>query len=265
MRKRIILIISIVVFAILAIFLTSKPKKIRDLVDVLDEGRLTVVIESGMYGFTRDSAEIYGFQYEIIKAFADSLGVELVLIHQKNNKSVYQKLETNECDILVSLKPVITDTLASIVSLSPILNSRLILVQHQQAIGGGLIRKQYELDGDTLYTTKSSAFIDKLNYLFDDLAIDVSVVEMMDVNTIDLIEMVNAQKIKFTFCLEYLSEALKQDYPDLNFSVALSFPFDLAWSVHSESLHLREKLNVFLIDFIDSQDFIDLKKKYYIK
>lgn len=265
MRKRVILLLSIVVFAILVITLISKPKKIRDLDAILAEGRLTVLIESGVYGFARDSVLVYGFQYEIIKKFADSLGVELVIINQKNIKDASKMLANGDYDVLVSLKPLVIDSSRATVSLLPMLNSRLVLVQHSQPDDNKLVRKQYELDGDTLFTIKGSAFTQKLTHLFDDLAIDVEVEELVDIHVADLMQMVSAQKIKFTFCPEYLVDRFKADYPDLNFSLPLSFPFDLAWSVHTEAPSLHQKLNDYLDEYIHSQDFILLKEKYLIK
>ena len=265
MKKRVILLLSIVVLAILAITLISKPKKIRDLDGILKEGRLTVLIESGVYGYAKDSVLVYGFQYEIIKKFADSLGVELVIINQTNVKDATKMLRNGELDVLVSLKPLITDSTHATVSVLPILNSRLVLVQHGQSDDNELIRKQYELDGDTLFTIKGSAFIQKLTHLFDDLAINVVIKELEDVHTADLVQMVSEQKIKFTFCPEYLVDRFKADYPELNFSLPLSFPFDLAWSVHYNTPSLRQKLNDYLDEYIHTKDFIILKEKYLIK
>ncbi len=259
MKRRIYILLTASILLVMAIFVFSKSKKIRDLEDILDEGRLTVLIESGVYGFAKDSTHVYGFQYEIIKDFADSLGVELLIIKQENIKNANKMLAKSACDVLVSLKPIIIDSTALIISTVPIISTRLVLVQH---VEDNIIRKQYELDGDTLYTYKNSSLLEKLTYLSDDLAIDFSILEIPDVNTADLVEMVSERKIKLTFCPEYLVSRFKVDYPNLNFSLALSFPFNLAWTVNTESVELYNKLNEFLTEYTSSPKYQELKEKY---
>ena len=86
MKRTIVLIIIGVLLLTLGLLWLERVKSINDLPEILEEGRLSVLIESGEHGFTRDSLKVYGFQYEIIRRFSDSIGVELLVINQKNTK-----------------------------------------------------------------------------------------------------------------------------------------------------------------------------------
>ena len=89
LRWKLILGGGVVAVLVIVIFSWIASFKIHDLEDVVDSGRLIVVTDSSSIGFAVNKDSVYGFQYEIIKAFADSLGVELEISEQNDvHKSI---------------------------------------------------------------------------------------------------------------------------------------------------------------------------------
>jgi membrane-bound lytic murein transglycosylase F len=263
MNKR-FLILSAAIVLFLVIFLwIGRSGEVRDLPQILEEGRLTVLIESGEHGFARDSVKVYGFQYELIKKISDSMGVELVVINQAGIKDGLSELKTGKCDVLVSLRPMMTDSLRSVVSLLPIVTTRIMLVQKQDSVGKRVISKQYELNADTIAVVDNSPYIRMLKNLEEELAIDLTIDELSKQCLDDIIRLVDEGAIKYTTCPEYLTKRFKNSYPDLDFSLPLSFKHDLSWKVNKHSPQLQNHLNDFLDGFIGTAEFITLYNKYF--
>lgn len=263
MRKQTIIWIISALLVLTLLIWFGKSATVRDLPEILEEDRLSVLIESGEQGFTRDSLHVYGFQYELIKKFSDSLGVELVVIDQDNTSNGIKELKNGECDVLVSLRPVVVDSVRSIVSLKPILSSRLMLVQQKDSTGRKLVRKQYELDGDTITVLKNSPFITRLGYLSEELAINLIINEISVNSQDEIVGLVNDKQIKYSICPEYLTGRFGSRYVDVDFSVPLSFKQDLTWTVNKHSPGLQKRLNAFLDGFIGTAEFAKIYKKYF--
>lgn len=264
-RIFIIFIIAAVVIIFLAcLILQCNFGKVNDLPDIQKVGRLSVLIESGEHGFTRDSAKVYGFQYDIIKAFSNSIGVELLVINEGNIKDGIEELNKGRCDVLVSLRPLISDTAIAAVSLKTIISTRLMLVQKKDSSGKIMINQQFELDKDTVFVIPQSGYEQRINELSNELAAEIFVQEMPVTCPDVLIKKVSEGKIKYSICPEYLAPKFLERYPDIDISLPLSFSEDLSWVVNKESVQLKEKLNLFLQDYIGSPAFVELYKKYFI-
>jgi membrane-bound lytic murein transglycosylase F len=229
----------------------------------MKEGRMSVLIESGINGFTRDSLKAYGFQYEIIRRFADTIGVELVVINKGNEENGFDELSKNNCDVLVSLNPVMNDTSAEVMFLRPIITTRLMLVQQKDSSGMIPSDKQYLLDNQTITVMENSPFIPRLKDLSEELAITLNINEQNFSCLNDMIKTVAEKKNKYAICEEYLSGGLLKQYPQLDILVPLSFHQDLSWCVNRKSVKLHEKLNEFLDDFIGSQEYWQLYRRYF--
>jgi membrane-bound lytic murein transglycosylase F len=256
------LIVGLLVVLSLIIYV-GRSIVINDLSDILEEGRLSVLIETGEHGFTKDSLKVYGFQYEIIKSFSNSIGVELVVINEKNTKDGTTELMKGKCDVLVSLRPVINDSTIPVKYLVPIISTRLMLVQRKDTVGKILINKQYELDSDTITLMQHSPYLPRLKDMSDEVAAEIYYHEIEQGSLDDMVRLVSENKYTYTICPEYLTFSLMSRYPNVDMSVPLSFKQDLSWSVNNYSVALHERLNIFLDEFIGSSEYWSLYQQYF--
>lgn len=264
-KKKIYIVIPALLVIFIGLFLVFKPNRNKDLPEIMKEGRMSVLIESGTSGFKKDSTTVYGFQYEIIRKFADTIGVELVVINEGNEKIGLNELSRGNCDVLVSLLPVITDSTLEVTSLRPIVTTRLMLMQLKDSTGMIPFDKQYMLDGEKLTVMKNSPFIPRIIDLSEELAIRINI-EEKSFNALDeLAQSVVEKKSKYAVCAEYLAEGLLKKYPQLDISVPLSFHQELSWCVSSQSKELHEQLNNFLNEFVGSMEYWQLYYQYFPK
>ena len=263
--------ISIVVVAVLVIvvalvvIIRNTNSKIHDLPELIASGKLTVVTDSSSNGFALQKDSVFGFQYEIVKAFADSLGLELRISKQNDAQKAINELLNGEFDIIANTMPVTTDYPEGVVFSKPLMTSKLILVQKlpDDSLAEIPIKKQFELGNDTIYLSRNSAFKARLQNLSNEIAEEIHIEEINNVSVETMVKLVSTGKIKNTVCTEEQGLKLKKLYNNIDISLALGFNQHYSWVVNSKSPLLLEKLNAFLSDFIGSEAYWKLYSKYF--
>ena len=115
MNRKILTGIAYVAFISLVILLSTllwkhhSKNQIHDLPGILNSGRLSVLTDSRSIGFSIKGDSVSGFQYEIVKAFADSLGLELVISEKNDLKDCMDGLNSGDYDIIANFMPVTTE------------------------------------------------------------------------------------------------------------------------------------------------------------
>jgi len=263
MKKAIVVLGSFVLVLAVILIVISRHQSDRDLPAILKDGRLTVLINSGEHGFTRDTAKVGGFQYEVIKKYADELGVELVIVQEPDHEAGNKELLRGDCDVIVSLQPIIYDSASAVVSLFPLVESNLMLVQLADSSGSLLIKKQYELDGKEITFTKASPFLPLLEQLSDDLAIEPVLIESNLSSIDEVINKVASGEIEYAVCPAHLTARIKSKYPQVDLSVPLTFHLQLGWTIGAKSVLLQDSLNEFLKNFVGTADYWTLFATYF--
>jgi membrane-bound lytic murein transglycosylase F len=231
----------------------------------MKSGRLSVLTESSSVGFSVKSEGVLGFQYEIVKAFADSLGLELLISEQNDMKVCVTGLESGDYNLIANFVPTTTEWNEKLLFTLPILSSRQVLVQ--LAANDSDITKTIssvlELANDTIYIPINSVYKMRLQNLSNEIAEKIVVLEMNDVSSEQMVRLVAKGIIKQTICEEQLARKMKLQYPEIDISLPIGFSQNLAWAVHPHSPLLQERLNAFLSDFIGSSAYWELYRKYY--
>ncbi|HEY5590103.1 MAG TPA: transporter substrate-binding domain-containing protein [Paludibacter sp.] len=254
-----VLLITIILFV-----KHSRPQ-IHDLPDILSSGRLSVLTHSSAMGFSVKGDSVSGFQYEIIKAFADTLGVELVVSEQNDMKDCMTGLKSGDYDIIANFIPITTEWKKEVLFTIPIFSSHQVLVQRiaNDSSSSITIRKQNELANDSIYISANSPFKMLLVHLSDDIAAPIHILEIKNQSTEQMVSLVSTGKIKYTICDEQFAQKFKLQYPNIDISLPIGFTQQLAWAVHPQSPKLLQELNDFLEDFIGSSAYWEIYRKYY--
>ncbi len=259
-------------FCVLAvsIFIFTSCKLVRkkspsDLKEVLQNGRLTVISETGNMGYQVDGDSIFGFQYELVKAFADSLNVELRISEMTDIESAIRSLNWGEADIIARFLPITTQFNDELLFSAPIFSGRLMLVQnsHNDSTQKNIIHDQRLLADDTISLIVNSPYIFRINHLSDEIADTIYLNELENVSSDSLVSLVASGKIKYTVCPEFFVSHYKKMYPQLDFSLPLSLIQEYGWAVHVNSGRLKEELDEFLNYFIYSPEYRRIYARYF--
>jgi membrane-bound lytic murein transglycosylase F len=252
---------------ILAVILLVRHKRsqIHDLPSIMASGRLAVLTDSSSLGFSKKGDNIYGFQYEIVKAFADTMGLELVITEESDIKACMADLKEGDYDIIASFVPVTSEWKKEALFTNSLFTSRQVLVQRivNDTTQAKAIKNQFQLANDTIYLPVNSPYKMRIEHLGKEIADTIHVIEVKDQSSEQLVHLVATGKIKYAICNEQFAQRLKFMYPNLDFSVPVGFDQKHSWVVHKESVQLLDKLNEFLDDFIGSSDYWTIYRKYF--
>lgn len=254
----------ILLICIFSLFKYVRQQK-HDLKGIVEAGRLTVVTEGSSSGLLVNGDTVSGFQYEIIKAFADSLGVELVVTEQNDMKKCIEGLKNGDYDLIANFIPTTTQWKNELLYSDPIFTSHQVLVQHMMSDSSrvNVLTKQTQLANDTVYIPLNSPNKILLEHLSNDIAAPIHIIEMKNMNAERLIRLVAEGKIKNTICEVLMAERFKNQYGNIDISMPVGFAQQQVWAVPVKSVQLLEKLNAFLYDFVGSSDYWKIYSKYY--
>jgi len=236
----------------------------HDLPQILHSGRLSVVTDRSSMGFTVKGDSVYGFQYEIVKAFADSLGLELIMTDENDIKSCMNGLKNGEYDLIANMIPITTEWKKTALFTIPLETSHPVLVQRmmEDSTQQKPILSQLELSDDTVFIPLHSPYKMRLHHLSDEIADTIHILEMEDMSQEQMARLVALGRIKYTICDEKYAKKLKLIYPNIDVSLPIGFAQQQGWAVDSKSVLLLERLNSFLKDFIGSSAFWEIYRKY---
>jgi len=264
-----LVIFAVIFFAVLlgiAILIRNFERNngFRSLDEIISAGKLRVVSENSNSGIKIENGTVSGFQYEILKIFADELGVELQIYTSNDLKESISQLHRGKFDIIAKYVPITTEWKDTVLFSTPLFTSCQMLVQRVSENGKNqLITQQYQLADDTIFIPLNSPHKMRLRHLSSEIAETIYITEMKNQTIEQLIALVGEGKIRHTICHEQLARKITREYSNLDASLPVSFSQPYAWIVNKKSDELLEKLNEFLSDFIGSADYWRLYRKYY--
>ncbi len=238
----------------------DEKEKSIDLDEINRRGKLIVLTENSSLSYYEYREKKLGFEYEILDSFAKKMNLPLEIKVVSESDKLVKYLKDGEGDIIAANLSVSLSNVQDIKFTSPHYSSPQVLIQRK----GKKINSVQELDKKTVYVRKNSSFQKRLEYLEDEIGIDINIkVYEEDPITEDLIELVDEGKIDFTVAHENLARISKDLYENIDVSLVLSFPQKLAFGLRNSSVDLKSKLDQFLNEYIRSEAFTQLKRRYF--
>jgi len=155
-----VLVIIIAIWVIVA-------HQARDLDDVMDNKTLRVVTEYSSIGYFVEDNQIKGFQYELIKRFADSLGLALDFTVEPDLQKSIAGVNNGDYDLIMRTLPVTLELKKELNFSEPLIKSQLVLVQriNKKDKDSTPIRGAMDLDSITIYVTPNSPYLMRLKHI----------------------------------------------------------------------------------------------------
>lgn len=257
---------ALVTVAIVALFslihTVFKDKTTRDIDEIIASGRLRVLTDNSSLGFKMEKDSVYGFQYELIKAFSVKLGVELEIAENDDVESAINEMLNGEYDIVASFIPVTSEYEDKVLFTNSLQVDRQMLVQ-RKGDSTLFVAKQYELAGDTIFLPQNSPYKMLVANLSSQIADTIHVSELKNTISEVAVKMVSEGIISYTICPERCAKKMINQYPNLDISLPVGFQQSTAWAIPKSSTNLQNKLNDFLFEFVGSSEYWEIYRKYY--
>lgn len=269
-------------FIVLAALLTScsergnTPADINtvgfDLDSIRSRGKLIAVTDFNSTNYFIYKGEPMGFHYELLKSFAEYLGVDLEIITENHVEHAYDLLGSGEADLMAMGLTVNASGRKRVNFSDPVIETRQVLVQRkpriwktltEDEISRRLIRNQLTLAGKTVYVQENSTHAERLRNLEEEMGDSINIIEV-PYDAEALIQNVARGDIDYTVCDENIALVNSRYYDDLDIATPVSFPQNISWGLRkSNSEKLMTELNTWLGNYKRTHSFALLYAKYF--
>ena len=215
-----------------------------DLPQIKDSGVLVVLTLNSSISYFDYRGEPMGFQYELAKQFAQSLGLKLELKVAPDTEDLVQMLLAGEGDLIAYPLPVTKELKDSLHYCGEDIITHQVLVQRNGNKKEKAITNVTELIDKNVYA-KDGKYLDRLNNLNKELGggILIHKVDNDSTSIEDLIMQVSTGVIDYTLCDNDLARLNKTYYTNLNINLPVSFDQRASWAVRKNAPLLAEAAN----------------------
>lgn len=227
-----------------------------------DTLRVATLYSPSSYFLFRD--EEMGYDYSLVKQFADDKGMVLDLTVAPSLASMVELLDSGKVDLLAYEVPVTAEYRRKTVPCGPATLTHQVLVQPRKG-GEGFITDETQLVGRDVYVEANSKYLYRMQNLNEELGggVNIHVIDRDTIVAEDLIEMVSEGEIPLTVVDSDIARVNKTYYPDLDISLPLSFSQRSQWAVSRRSKWLADSVNGWLAQESPKKRNAELLKRYF--
>jgi len=222
-------------------------------------GELRVITRNNATCYFEGSHGLAGFEYELVKAFAEHLGVKLSCATTQNFRDMIPTLLRGDAD-LIAAGFTITDKRKHKVAFGP-----AYMEVHQQVVGrrgGPAPREVGELVGEALWVHSGTSYEERLREL-KKLYPDLSWMPVSGYETEEILEMVWQGIIPLTIADSNIIAVNQRYYPQLQILFNIEEGQQLAWAMHPQHQYLGKAVDDWFYLPETSALIQRLKQHYY--
>lgn len=237
----------------------------RDLSEVLSDGTLTVLLENSSVSFFVYKGRKMGFEYDLLKEFANELGVKIKIKIINDLDNVTELLNSGEGDVLACNYTITRERSRSIDFSIPFHRTNQVLVQ---TVGEDnqkdILKDITQLGGKKIHVRKKSSFHQRLLHIQEEIGDTLYLFkESGNVGVEEMIEMVSEGIIDYTVSDANLAKINTRFYRNIDVGLSLSIKQKIAFGLRKSSPALKARLNDWLEGYKHSAEFKYIKHKYY--
>jgi membrane-bound lytic murein transglycosylase F len=251
----------------------DKVKESGDLDDILKNGKLTVLAENSSTSYFIYRGKKMGFEYELLKEFADDLGVELVIKVVQDLDKLTDLLNNKEGDLISCNYTYTKDRLEKINFSEPYFITPQVLIQRKpegaekmgyEELNAHMVRSPEQLANKKVHVWKNSSYHKRLLNLQDEIGDTIYIEEQNgQIGTEEMIEMVSEGMIDFTVTEQNLAKANEKFYDNIDVQTVLSVKQKICFGLRKSCPLLQARLDKWLLGFMKKAEFRHLKRKYF--
>lgn len=246
-------------------------KEISLLEKVKSSGTLKVVTDYNSTSYFIYRGQPMGYQYELLQEFADFLDVKLEVTANNKLQNKFDLLLNQEVDLIAVNLTVTKERKEFLDFTMPHTQTRQVLVQRrpenwrklsENVMSDSILSSQLELAGKTIYVQNGSTYAKRLANLSDEIGDTINIIQVQEGGE-KLVELVSKGEIDYTVCDENVAKVNTTYYENIDISLPISFPQNLAWALRKSDSDLKEVINAWLENFKNTRRYAILYKKYF--
>lgn len=241
--------------------------------DIKTRGTLVALIDDNPFNYFEFEGEKSGFQYDLLKMFAEHLGVSLEVIIEPNVHKALQYLQQRRVDIIAMELPKITDGNFDIAYTTPLYYDYQVLVQKKPDnwIKMKKDRKYNELLVNDISELRNKTVSLPVNKQPQFYLTDIQHLTSNKVNLVaedktsvsDLIAEVAKGNVEYCLSYEKTAQAMSLSHSDLDIHTRVSPKIGISWIVRKGAVNLLEETDSWIAENTQTVEFRRLKTKYF--
>lgn len=248
-------------FAVVSIFFTlgACSNGSNSLEKIKAKGELVVLTRNAATTYYESREGYLGVEYEMVKAFADYLGVAVRIVTKEDVSDLFAGINNGDAD-LVAAGITHTKEREQHFSFGP--TYQTVKQQLVCRRGGKKPKKISGLVGLNIKVPLKSSYVTQLEKIKVKHP-EVEWTSVEDTNTETLLSQVWTKKIDCTVADNNIVAINRRYYPELSVRFDITEPEPLAWLLPNNSDNLQSELEAWFANYIDSGKLGEVMHRYY--
>jgi len=225
--------------------------------------KLKVIMDYNSINYFIYKGQTMGFQYELIKRFADYLGVELEITVSNDLTESFALLNKNKHHILATNLTNTPERNKRYILTTHIDKTKQVIIQRKSIDTSYFISNIKDLSNKTIFIKGNSGYYDALKNVEEKHNIKINIIPYHKFNTEDLIRLVSLGKIDYTVSDYNIAYINSKYYNNLDLSMDICEPQKLSWALNKKSICLAREINTWLKQFKRTATYRIIHNKYY--
>ena len=256
---RSLLILLFFLLCILFIYRNSPEFTTTDLDDILAANCLTIITRNNANCYYLYQDEAMGFEYDLAKAFAKWLGVDIKIIIAKKWEGMIPALLKGEGHIIAASMTDTPERRQKVVFSKGYLTIQQHLVVHRT---NRKIKAVDDLHQQNVHVRRGTSYQERLEALVRQ-NVDINIILHEDLPTEELIRRVAEKEIEITIADSNIASLNRRYYHQIKVAGPVGKKQRLAWATHPHSRKLRRAINTFFKSIKANGEFDRIYNRYY--
>lgn len=245
----------------------------RDLDSLLSDQRLVVLTKNSSTSYYIYKGQPMGFEYDLLHAYAESIGVELEVRIVDDMGRMYDMLDSGEGDLIAANFSVTSERAERVAFTDPLFLTRQVLIQKKPEGWAGMDKEQldehlltdvFEIADKKVHVNPNTSFYTRLYNLAEEMGAMIQVQAVSpEMDTETLIRYVALDSIKYTVADENVAKLNQAYYPDLDVSLPISLSQKIAWATRKNADKFTTSINQWLGSTTGKAAFKKANRKYF--
>ncbi|MCI5150589.1 MAG: membrane-bound lytic murein transglycosylase MltF [Candidatus Electrothrix sp. MAN1_4] len=258
-RRLFLIIVSIAVCGAILWFVFPGSRQPSGVMrEIQEQGKLRVIMTNSAHVYYRYREEYMGFEYDLVQAFADYLGVELEIL-TPDWDTLFQRVDPGDAH-LIAAGLTVTPLRKKLADFS---NGHLE-VQQQVIIHkkNSTIHELADLEKKVIHLRAGTSYTERIREL-QKSGYSLKTVLDNKVPTEELIRQVAEEKIEVTVADSNIALLNQRYYPDIRIAFPIEEPQTVAWAVRKGETRLLDEINAFFELIEENGFFARIYERYY--
>ncbi|SHJ89808.1 membrane-bound lytic murein transglycosylase F [Tangfeifania diversioriginum] len=242
-------------------------KEPTDLELIKEAGVLKVVVDYNSTNYFVYRGKPMGYQYDLVHELCEALDVNPQITVSNDLVESFDGLQNGRFDIIAQNLTVTRKRRELVDFTAPLKQTRQVLVQRKPNPNDSntvYLKSTLELAEKKVHVQKNSSYSRRLVNLSEEIGYPIEIVEDSIYGVEQLVARVANGEIDYTVCDEDVARVNKTYYRNIDVSLVISFPQNIAWAVRKNaSDDWKAYLDNWITEFKKTRKHAVLYNKYF--